>query len=356
MCAIGLVVLSGCGGTGEPPTDTQKSAPLVYEQDQPSFYSEPWDLDQRQVSEDTPLDEILEDALAAEDANRSMQVVHPGLSAGQMTSTVVPLQSAYAATAFYWPLQTYQESSYWFGQYVSGKGYHLGQDVCGGAGTPVFAVANGRVVFAGSASGYGGVVVVEHVISRTPDVRVCTVYGHLRASDIKVRSGWDIGQGRLLGYLGTRSENGGWVPHLHYGVRKGKHPGYWVYQGYGSSAVLANWYNPRQYITSRLGKPYDPNPIPLWVTACNWFRLPKPYYQKYYFSAPVGSRRTVKVDAYSGDPDLYIAYDSSVSPTHYNLRSIHVGSDQIQFELSCQQVWVAVHAYSDTSYLVSLHE
>jgi murein DD-endopeptidase MepM/ murein hydrolase activator NlpD len=148
-------------------------------------------------------------------------------------------------SGFRWPLDAVTATSRWFGEYVSGWGYHLGQDYRGGAGTAVYAVADGKVVWAHEQTRYGFVVVVEH---QSPTV--CSVYGHLRRRDAKVGVDQTVSKGTLLGYLGTRAENGGWAEHLHFGIRKGLHPGYWVYYGYGSESMLRSWEDPRTFIPS----------------------------------------------------------------------------------------------------------
>ena len=86
---------------------------------------------------------------------------------------------------------------------------HLGVDYGAPSGTPVRAVGEGTVDFAGTQNGYGNVVQVLHSNNRS------TLYAHL--SRIDVRKGQRIEQGQRLGAVGAT----GWAtgPHLHFEFR-----------------------------------------------------------------------------------------------------------------------------------------
>ncbi len=83
---------------------------------------------------------------------------------------------------------------------------HKGVDYGAPSGTPVRAVAQGTVKFAGRQNGYGNVVEVEHGNGKS------TLYAHL--SRIDVRQGQRIDQGVRVGAVGAT----GWAtgPHLHF--------------------------------------------------------------------------------------------------------------------------------------------
>jgi murein DD-endopeptidase MepM/ murein hydrolase activator NlpD len=83
---------------------------------------------------------------------------------------------------------------------------HEGIDYAAPTGTPVRAVGDGRVEFAGQQRGYGNVVVIHHGNDRT------TLYAHL--SRIDVRRGERVEQGERIGAVGMT----GWAtgPHLHF--------------------------------------------------------------------------------------------------------------------------------------------
>ena len=91
---------------------------------------------------------------------------------------------------------------------------HLGIDYAAPMGTPVKAVGDGVVEFAGVQNGYGNVIFVQH--PQGP----LTVYAHL--SSIKVRKGQTVSQGDAIGAVGQT----GWAtgPHLHFEFRlNGQH-------------------------------------------------------------------------------------------------------------------------------------
>jgi len=86
---------------------------------------------------------------------------------------------------------------------------HLGVDYAAPIGTPVRAVGDGVVDFAGRQNGYGNVVQIRHGNERS------TLYAHL--SRIDVRQGQRIEQGQRVGAVGMT----GWTtgPHLHFEFR-----------------------------------------------------------------------------------------------------------------------------------------
>lgn len=266
----------------------------------------------------------------------------PGLVDALGVSSLFVDVHRYPATAFYWPLRSMYQTQAFGAWSDSPRGYHLAVDLRAKAGTPIYAVANGIVVYARYVNGYGGLVVIEHKVGSSG---VCSLYGHLRSDTLKVQEGWTVGQGRLIGYAGTKAQNGGWAEHLHFGIRKGPHPGKWAYPGYGSSSAVRQWHNPVEYITAHLGTPYDPNPIPLWRnTSSNWLKLPARYYQKYVVSVPVKRTLNVRVGAIEGDPDLYVAYTSAVSPTKYSWRAVARGANLLKIRPSRSPLHVAVYA------------
>jgi murein DD-endopeptidase MepM/ murein hydrolase activator NlpD len=89
---------------------------------------------------------------------------------------------------------------------------HAGVDYVAPRGTPVEAVADGRVVSAGWSGGYGRLVVVGHAEGYQ------TRYGHLSGFAKGIRSGAPVRQGQVVGYVGSTGLSTG--PHLHYEVRK----------------------------------------------------------------------------------------------------------------------------------------
>jgi murein DD-endopeptidase MepM/ murein hydrolase activator NlpD len=86
---------------------------------------------------------------------------------------------------------------------------HKGVDYGAPSGTPIRAVGDGVVEFAGWQNGYGNVVEVKHSSQRS------TVYAHM--SRIDVKRGARIEQGQHIGAVGMT----GWAtgPHLHFEVK-----------------------------------------------------------------------------------------------------------------------------------------
>ncbi len=92
--------------------------------------------------------------------------------------------------------------------------FHLGVDVAAPEGAPVAARAEGVVVYAGWAEGYGLVVVLDH--GRGYE----TLYAHLRGIRLPVGS-W-VRAGGVIGEVGSTGRSTG--PHLHFEVRYRKVP------------------------------------------------------------------------------------------------------------------------------------
>jgi hypothetical protein len=86
---------------------------------------------------------------------------------------------------------------------------HTGLDFRAATGDPVRATANGKVVSAGWAGGYGRMVEIDHGNG------LSTRYGHL--SEINVRVGDPIKIGQVIGAVGSTGRSTG--PHLHYETR-----------------------------------------------------------------------------------------------------------------------------------------
>ena len=95
-----------------------------------------------------------------------------------------------------------------------GRRMHLGVDLAGASGTPIFATADGVVVSAKRESGYGNAVRVRH------DFGFETVYAHL--SKIRVAAGQKLSRGDRIGDMGSTGRSTG--VHLHYEVHLNGRP------------------------------------------------------------------------------------------------------------------------------------
>ncbi|MDQ6610997.1 MAG: M23 family metallopeptidase [Gemmatimonadota bacterium] len=87
---------------------------------------------------------------------------------------------------------------------------HTGTDYAAAAGTPVRALGEGMVVYAGWKGGYGNVVEIKHRNG------MVTRYGHLRAFAARIRSGAAVAISHTIGFVGMTGL--ATAPHLHFEV------------------------------------------------------------------------------------------------------------------------------------------
>ncbi|WP_022888106.1 M23 family metallopeptidase [Agromyces italicus] len=105
------------------------------------------------------------------------------------------------------------------------RAFHAGSDLAAPGGTPILAVADGRVVFAGPRGTYGGLIILEHTVAGQT---VATYYAHMYESGIHVDAGDSVAAGQHIGDVGSAGKSTG--PHLHLEI----HP-----DGQGQPAVDA---------------------------------------------------------------------------------------------------------------------
>jgi murein DD-endopeptidase MepM/ murein hydrolase activator NlpD len=87
---------------------------------------------------------------------------------------------------------------------------HTGTDYAASAGTPVRAVGDGTVIFAGTRGGYGRAIDVRHTNG------FVTRYAHLRSFARGIQSGARVSIEQTIGYVGMTGLATG--PHLHFEV------------------------------------------------------------------------------------------------------------------------------------------
>lgn len=110
-----------------------------------------------------------------------------------------------------WPTKGTLTSS--FGKRNGRK--HEGIDIAAPKGTPIFAAADGEVVFSGwGPTGYGKMVIIKHQHHLT------TVYAH--NSKIFVKKGVRVKQEQKISLMGSTGRSTG--PHLHFEVRNDTEP------------------------------------------------------------------------------------------------------------------------------------
>jgi len=167
------------------------------------------------------------------------------------------------ADDFVFPMKNYSLSSE-FGDDRGGI-YHLGEDIPGSAGTPVYNIGSGYVKHIGEHTRFGTVILVEHTLENRSHDKVVSLYGHLRPNDIQVQENQFVNKGQLLGRLGNTGENGGWGEHLHFAIHKGAYVDVndeWIYWGLSPDrAELNNWYIPSSFINSFTVTSTDPDDL-----------------------------------------------------------------------------------------------
>jgi murein DD-endopeptidase MepM/ murein hydrolase activator NlpD len=109
---------------------------------------------------------------------------------------------------------------------------HLGLDIWGDAGTPVYAPLEGTVhsfAFNDNYGDYGATLILQHELE---GIIFHTLYGHLSLHSIEdKKEGQIIEKGEWIAAFGNPEENGHWPPHLHFQLiidlegMKGDYPG-----------------------------------------------------------------------------------------------------------------------------------
>jgi hypothetical protein len=135
----------------------------------------------------------------------------------------------------------------WYCAGSLGEDDHLGEDWnknSGGntdCGEPVYAVANGTIVYAGYFNeGWGNVVIIEHTL---PDgKKVESLYGHLL--EILKKLG-EVKRREQIGKVGNA--DGRYLCHLHLEIRDQTCP-MWHHVGGGYSSDRTGWLDPSEFI------------------------------------------------------------------------------------------------------------
>ena len=143
---------------------------------------------------------------------------------------------------------------------------HLGDDVVAAAGTPVYAIGVGKVVWVQMRSGerthrdWGGVVIIGHTDPRDHR-QFFSVYGHM--TDLAVTQGQTVAGGEQLGVIAASytPENGWWKhPHLHFAIYTGPwrdqilpgwaRPEHWLMRGSSRKTKVSWWHDPRPFMAA----------------------------------------------------------------------------------------------------------
>lgn len=136
----------------------------------------------------------------------------------------------------------------WYNAQDFGENRHLGEDWnmnTGGnsdCGAPVFAAADGEIIFAKDAgAGWGNVVIVEHTAPN--GTKLQSLYGHLEKM---TKTGGTIKKRESIGTVG--SANGRYLCHLHFEIRWSECPA-WNQPGAGYADEKHGWVDPSEFIS-----------------------------------------------------------------------------------------------------------
>lgn len=182
--------------------------------------------------------------------------------------------------------------------YYKARGFrpngHLGEDwngLGGGntdLGAPIYATANGLVVFARDVRlGWGNVIVLRHIFFEGGQLKtVDSLYGHL--DRILIREGQQVIRGQQIGTMGT---NRGMYPaHLHFEIHKNLTMGV---TRTGFRHDFTNYYSPTDFINPRRKLPGAGRSA---LIAINTFTDPRT------FAPPASGKAPMKTDKTKADP------------------------------------------------------
>jgi peptidoglycan LD-endopeptidase LytH len=112
------------------------------------------------------------------------------------------------------------------------RSVHLGIDIWGPAGTPVFLPVGGMVhsfAYNDNFGDYGATIIMQHQLDT---IAFHTLYGHVSLADLsQLQQGKYFSRGEMIAHFGEPAENGNWPPHLHFqliwdmNLKEGDYPG-----------------------------------------------------------------------------------------------------------------------------------
>ena len=116
---------------------------------------------------------------------------------------------AATSVSLFWPANSRTINSY-YGSRPDFGDFHLGIDIAGSIGDPIYAAADGTVVKKGWGDSYGNQIILYH-----PSLGIYTNYAH--ASQLLVEVGQSVSAGQKIGLIGATGNVTG--PHLHFETR-----------------------------------------------------------------------------------------------------------------------------------------
>lgn len=139
----------------------------------------------------------------------------------ETTAGGTPLDDVPETTALVFPLPNgtwVNTSDYGWREdpFTGERDFHSGTDWAAADGTPILALADGVVSFAGPSGGYGNLIVIEHTIEGE---RIASAYAHMWDDGLLVSVGDRVIAGQHIGNVGSNGKSTG--AHLHFEIRPG---------------------------------------------------------------------------------------------------------------------------------------
>jgi murein DD-endopeptidase MepM/ murein hydrolase activator NlpD len=180
----------------------------------------------------------------------------PKLSPAFQLASPILLAGLPTATRFDFPIGT-ENGAFAYNAQPFTENRHLGDDLNGiggensDLGDPVFAVADGQVLFAGEGGpGWGNVIILLHAYDEKGTRKfVESYYGHVET--ILVAAKQRVQRGDQIATIGTA--DGRYWAHLHFEMREFTTP----FIGPGYREDTRGWINPSAFIASHRGAPDD---------------------------------------------------------------------------------------------------
>lgn len=200
----------------------------------------------------------------------SSSIISPQTSTTVSDSLPITSSTPETATTVYYPMTRYTEriTNRWYDKQITAAdrdplpcgypftGYHTGDDLEVfpeelTTKTPVYAIAAGTVQSVGTLNGYGGLIVITHVIDGQT---VTAYYGHINTSNTTIKEGDKVTAGQRITDLGDNcsTQTDGERKHLHFAIHNGSAIDV---RGYADSQQeIAAWINPKEFLARHNAK------------------------------------------------------------------------------------------------------
>jgi murein DD-endopeptidase MepM/ murein hydrolase activator NlpD len=180
----------------------------------------------------------------------------PKISAAFQIASPILLAGLPTAARFDFPIGS-ENGAFAYNAQRFTENRHLGDDLNGiggensDLGDPIFAVADGQVIFAGEAGpGWGNVIIVLHAYEENGTRKfVQSYYGHVET--ILVARKQNVRRGEQIATIGTA--DGRYWAHLHFEMREFTTP----FIGPGYRDDTRGWIDPSAFIAAHRGAPAD---------------------------------------------------------------------------------------------------